>query len=324
MFTLLLAGCLPHISLAEDFAETGTLSFVLENDVFYGIDRHYTNGVRFIWAPGRNTPAPEWAVDIAKLVPWFPREGRMLHGYAFGQSMFAPGDITLENPPLDDRPYGGWLYVSMGLGVETGKQLDFMSASIGIVGPAAMAEETQTFVHRVINAPIPQGWDTQIENEPGIIISYQRNWRGLATKTWIKNDLDFTPHVGVTFGNVFTYANSGITARYGRGLPYDYGPPRIQPGLPGSGDFSPASDFGWYFFAGLDVRAVAWNIFLDGNTIQDSRSVDKKYFVGDIQWGLVLDWPDLRLSYTHVVRSKEFDSQDHSDIFGALTISMKF
>ena len=322
--SLLLVGVYPYLTVAEEVAENGTLSVVLENDVFYGIDRHYTNGLRIVWVPGSDTPAPDWAVNVAKLVPWFPREGEMIHGYALGQSMFAPSDKTLVNPPLDDRPYAGWLYVTMGLGVESGRELDLMSVSIGMVGPASLAEEIQTFVHRFTNTPVSQGWDTQLENEPGILVSYQRSWRALATKTYLKNDLDFTPHLGMTFGNVFTYANAGITARYGRQLPFDFGPPRIQPGLPGYGDFSPASDFGWYFFIGIDARAVAQNIFLDGNTFRDSRSVDKKTLVGDLQLGIVLDWPDMRLSYTHVVRSREFETQENNDIFGAISVSFKF
>lgn len=65
--------------------------------------------------------------------------------------------------------------------------------------------------------------------------------------------------------------------RLGQRLPLDYGPPRIQPSLPGSGFFVPPQDrFGWYLFAGVEGRAVARNIFLDGNTFRDSRSVDKE------------------------------------------------
>jgi hypothetical protein len=33
----------------------GIFSFVLENDVFYGKDQDYTNGVKFIWIPDENT-----------------------------------------------------------------------------------------------------------------------------------------------------------------------------------------------------------------------------------------------------------------------------
>lgn len=323
-FLLLCVIIAPFTVWAEETPRAGTLSFVLENDLFYNLDRHYTNGVRLIWVPDREVAEPAWATKLARLVPWFPEQGKIRHGYALGQSMFTPSDITVANPPLQDRPYAGWLYGTIGLGVETGRQLDQCALSVGMVGPASLAEQSQKFVHKVIGSDRPQGWDTQLKNEPGVVVTYQRSWRGLATSTLSGATLDFTPHAGGALGNVFTYANAGVTMRYGRELPNDYGPPRIQPGLPGAADFAPVTNFGWYLFAGIDGRAVARNIFLDGNTFRDSRSVDKYPLVGDLQFGLVLDWPGIRLSYTHVLRTREFRTQDGRDDFGAISVSVKF
>jgi hypothetical protein len=84
------------------------------------------------------------------------------------------------------------------------------------------------------------------------------------------------------------------------------------------------SGFGWYLFAGIEGRAVARNIFLDGNTFRGSRSVDKKHLVGDLQFGFVLDWSDVRLGYTHVLRSREFQAQESVDGFGSLSLSVKY
>ncbi|NJC87115.1 MAG: lipid A deacylase LpxR family protein [Desulfuromonas sp.] len=321
---LLLILFAPVRAEAEESTKSGTLSFVLENDLFYNIDRHYTSGVRLVWVPDRAAATPRWAMKAAGWVPWFPAEGTVRPGYALGQSMFTPSDITIADPPPGERPYAGWLYGTIGLGVESGRQLDQFGITFGMVGPASLAEESQKSVHKTIDSDEPKGWDTQLKNEPGLVLTYQRSWRELAAKTFLKNEIDFSPHVGGALGNVFTYANAGLTMRYGRRLPNDYGPPRIQPGLPGTSDFSPTSDFGWYLFAGVDGRVVARNIFLDGNTFRDSRSVDKYPLVGDLQFGLVLDWPSARLSYTHVLRTKEFRTQKGNDDFGAISLSVKF
>jgi hypothetical protein len=115
-----------------------------------------------------------------------------------------------------------------------------------------------------------------------------------------------------------------MTLRYGRNLALDYGPPRIQPSIPGSGFFVPPANFAWYLFAGFEGRAVAHNIFLDGNTFKDSRSVDKEPLVGDLQWGIVLTWRGVRLGYTHVERTREFKTQNGHDKFGSVSISMSF
>lgn len=322
-FPLLAAGC-PALAWADEPPLTGTLSFILENDLFSGRDRHYTNGVGFIWVPDKRVAQPEWAVRLAGLVPWFPEEGELRHGYAFGQSMFTPKDISLANPPLTERPYAGWLCGTVGLGRATGKQLDLFALTLGMVGPASLAEQSQKIVHKAIGSPDPKGWDTQLGNEPGIVATYQRSWREAATTTRLGNTLDLTPHVGAAIGNVFAYGNAGLTLRYGKHLPRDFGPPRIQPSLLGSGEFAPASGFKWYLFAGVEGRAVARNIFLDGNSFRDSRSVDKKPLVGDLQYGLVLDWPGIRFSFTHVLRTREYETQGGSDRFGAVSVSVKF
>lgn len=307
----------------EDERPAGTFSLNLENDLFYDADRHYTNGVRFAWVPDQRRPVPKWARDFAGLMPWFPADGTIRYGYAFGQSMFTPSDIEVVDPPRGERPYAGWLYGSIGLGIETGQVVDQFGLTVGMIGPASQADRTQREVHRLIGAPKPRGWHTQLRNELGVVATWERSWRGLAKTRVLGNQLDLGTHLGGALGNVFTYANTGFMLRYGPHLPDDYGPSRIQPGLPGSSDFSPPRDFRWYVFAGAEARAVARNVFLDGNSFRSSRSVDRRHWVGDVQFGLVMDWRDVRVSYTHVIRSKEFHGQDKHDIFGALTLSFR-
>jgi hypothetical protein len=188
----------------------GTLCFVLENDLFYNVDRHYTNGVGFIWTPDRCTPTPEWALAVDRRVPWFPAQGDIRHGYAFGQSMFTPSDIEVADPPLGERPYAGWLYGSIGLGVVSGRQIDLLYMSLGMVGPASLTEQSQKFVHKVVGADQPQGWDTQLHNEPGVVLTYQRSWRSLARLPTRGIWLDLTPHIGAAVGNVFATTSLGI------------------------------------------------------------------------------------------------------------------
>lgn len=304
---------------------SGTIIFVQENDAFYNTDRHYTNGLKLTWIPGREASLPEWAVKLSRYIPWFPEPSKIQHGYSFGQSMFTPSNISVANPPEDERPYAGWLYSSIILGVEFDKQLDLLVLTLGIVGPLSLAEQSQNLIHKIIgNVKEPQGWDTQLGNEPGLVAAYQRYWRGLAAITISDFKLDLTPHIGAAIGNVYTYANTGFTLRFGRHLPNDYGPPRIEPGMPTSGDFTPASDVYGYLFSGIDVRAVAHNIFLDGNTFRDSRSVDKYPFVRDLQIGVVLNWQDIRFSYSFVSRTKEFRGQDENDNFGVFNVAFKF
>ena len=110
-------------ALASDETETGTLSLVFENDLFYDTDRNYTNGVRASWLSGPDR-TPAWALRAARWFPLFPDGGTVRTSYAVGQNMYTPEDIALRDPPLDDRPYAGWLYGSIGLIAETGRRLE--------------------------------------------------------------------------------------------------------------------------------------------------------------------------------------------------------
>ena len=157
------------------------------------------------------------------------------------------------------------------------------------------------------------------------MLFYEQKYRNLENNAASELDSDFTPHWGFALGNIFTYGAAGATLRFGEGLQKDYGPPRIRPSLPGSGFFETGDHgFSWYVFAGVEGRVVARNIFLDGNSFADSRNVNSKPLVGDLQGGLVVTVDRVRLSFTHVLRSEEFESQDKPDIFGAVALSISY
>ena len=85
------------------------------------------------------------------------------------------------------------------------------------------------------------------------------------------------------------------------------------------------SPWGWYLFGGVQGRAVAQNIFLDGNTFQNSASVDKKVLVADFTVGasvFYMDWA--KLDFTFTERTKEFKTQQSMDRFGAASLSVRF
>lgn len=297
---------------------------MIENDIFAGRDGHYTNGFALSWVAPRGAEAPRWAEELSGVVPWLPGEGELRHGYMFGQSMFTASDTENPNPPSSDRPYAGWLYGTFGIGKDSDRQFDLFSVTVGIVGPSSGAEDAQNSVHRWTGSTKAEGWSTQLHDELGIVLSGQRNWRNVVRGSIGGLSFDLTPNVGGTLGNVFTYGSAGVAMRFGNQLPSDLGIPRIQPAAFGSGEFSPRATAGWYLFLGAEGRAVARNIFLDGNTFRDSRSVERKIWVGDIQYGLVFDVRSVRLSLTVVHRTKEYETQDKPDRFGALTVSINY
>ncbi len=302
--------------------DKGIFNVVIENDIFAGSDSDYTNGIRFAWISSEET-MPSWTQDIANALP-LASGGNKRISVAVGQSMFAPEDLSRRDLVAGDQPYAGWLYSSVGMVSDTGKTLDNVMLTLGVVGPASLAEPTQKFVHRITDSPQPNGWDNQLENELGIILTYERKWRSIYEISPFGLSADVTPHAGVNLGNINTDATVGATFRLGYDLPADYGPPRIRPSLPGSDFFVPSEELGGYLFTTLGQRAVARNIFLDGNTFTDSPSVDKKHFVTSLQVGAAVTYGETRLSYTQVFMTKEYDTQKHPTVFGALTLSRRF
>jgi lipid A 3-O-deacylase len=298
------------------------LSLSYENDIVAGNDYGYTNGVRAAWLSSEEVP--EWFSDAAAKFPLFDEDGNQRLSFAFGQSMFTPEDITVRNPDPDDRPYAGFLYGSAGIISDTGDRLDNFNATIGIIGPASFAAQTQEFVHDLIDTRDPAGWSKQLKTELGVNLAYDRQWRNLYQLSDSGWGVDFTPSVGASLGNVYTYASLGGMLRFGQDLPRDYGPPRIRPSQPGSDFFVPVEDFGWYLFAGTEGRAIGRNIFLDGNTFRDSPSVDKRYFVADFIGGIAFTWNETRFAYTHVYRTEEYKTQAENAQFGAFNVSFRF
>ncbi|HEY4124370.1 MAG TPA: lipid A deacylase LpxR family protein [Rhizomicrobium sp.] len=307
-----------------DKKEDGTLSLLFENDIFYKTDRDYSNGVQVGWTTG---PADniDWAVNLARFLPFFAQDGEVRMSYSVGQNIYTPRDITLSNPPLTDRPYAGFLYGGMGVIDRSGNDLDQLQVQLGVIGPASLAQESQTLVHRIINDREPEGWHYQLRDEPALNITYEHSWRWRAPSI-LGFQFDVDPHIGAAVGNVYDYINAGAMARFGWNVPDDYGPIRIDPSSPGSNFFERAENgpIGAYVFAGVDGRAIARNIFLDGNSFVDSRSVTKKPFVGDLQLGAAITLGGTRITFTHVMRTKEFKTQPDGDQFGAVNVSFRF
>ncbi len=331
---------LPHGAKADP--GNGSFTFQVENDYFSpnNRDRHYTSGVRFEWLPPPSEIGDEGPLEtLAKEFPFGGAPdniGRV--GWSFGQSLFTPQNTATAAPQPRDRPYAGWLYAGFSL-LNAERQradqanaivsLDSLEVDLGIVGPDAEGKFVQTLVHDILpNNTKPRGWKNQIHDEPGILLSYDHKWRSLIETSFGGLGVDLTPDLGADLGNIDIAAMTGLTLRIGRDLPADYGPPRIRPGLAGSdfflSDSESGRDFGWYLFAGILGRAVAHDIFLDGNSAGTSPHVTKKTLVGDVQGGLALILYGARFSATVVRRTKEFVGQVGMDSFGSVAISFNF
>lgn len=129
-----------HQPFLED--DKAIVSMVFENDLFGGQDENYTNGMRLSWLSSENK-TPDWARWAANHLLPLSNEGRKRIGLSLGQNMYTPADLKSRAPIYNDRPYAGWLYGSLGMVSDTGKRLDNVMLTVGVVGPYSYARPTQ-------------------------------------------------------------------------------------------------------------------------------------------------------------------------------------
>ena len=335
---LTLSGLIAVAAVQSVRADSARITIIEDNDGLLpdGWDRHYTQGALLSYL------SPMLAADdfsqqfygalAANLHIMQPgSDSQRKFGVVLGQSIFTPVKYHDVIPDPKDRPFAGFLYGGGSLLQETGGvMLESLEVLAGVVGPDALAKQTQEAFHSLAgfnNANLDRTWSHQLKDEPAIMVSYDRHW-----KVWQASafglQADLIPDAGATAGNVMTYGEAGGQMRIGQNLGADYGIPRIRPALSGTTWFDVdrmESAFGWYLFAGIQGRAVAHNIFLDGNSFRSGPSVDKKILVGDVSTGASLfwkDWAKIDISFTE--RTKEFTTQKQMDHFGNVNLSFRF
>lgn len=308
----------------------------MENDLFNGTDSGYTSGVSFSWVSANlqdylNDPClPHWARQFNQFFePTHPSPGTSRNMViTAGQLMFTPQDRTRTDVIRNDRPYAGWLYLGLGYNARNDQRMDSVEVNLGVVGPAALGQQSQNFIHDLRGIPRFNGWNNQLRNELGIQFVAERKKRIWEFKENTGTGFDAIAHYGTSLGNVKTYLNTGLTLRVGR-LPNDFGTSPIRPG----GDSSTPleghithhfSQGGLHAFVSVDARLVARDIFLDGNTFADSPRIEKRRFVDDLAAGIAWQWPGGKLSYAQYRRSKEFCAQPNSHGYGSITLSIEY
>jgi hypothetical protein len=169
------------------------------------------------------------------------------------------------------RRNAGWLYLSQAARVLGASRSDELTLSLGVTGPPSLAELTQKLAHNA--APSlnrPADWTGQIAFEPGVIVRYEERWRAVISERSI--GVDVIPRWAATLGNVSTAGEVGLQTRIGWQMRH--------PWLPDDGPFSVA------IVAGASARAIARDLFLDGNTFRSDHDVGHETFVGSGELGV--------------------------------------
>lgn len=289
-------------------------NIVQDTDRYYSSGQGFEFGFAFDGSDLSDRLAPGW------------EDPRFGFGLSIKQHIYTSERITDVDPPADDHPYGGWLYLGLAFQRSDRTRHDHLELDLGVVGQWSGAEAVQEFVHNTYpNNDDPQGWGTQLANELAVNLTYERTWRTERGEVG-GVEFDMLPALGFDAGNVFLRGRAKVTTRVGLALPDDFGPPSFlghkDHTAGGFGD--PGHDWSLYAYASGGVDAVGRNMFLDGNTFADSRSTDHEPLVTRATLGVVARYKLVEFGWAQTWESKTFKAQPDGQTWGSWVLNIQW
>ncbi len=325
-------GTLAALACSACPAADSAFTLTVENDKFTGSDNNYSNGIGLSWSTGELEPGDSssllqrWA-GLWRFLPWIgDRDHRTYASWTLGQEMHTPNDIRLPNPPLDDQPYAGILYVDTTLHARRQRWGHTFNVRLGVVGPASHADWTQRHYHDLIDADEPLGWDTQLPNELLVNLDYTAGyvWRDHALTESLSWRL--IPNVSFGLGNYFTGLSAGLYGEIGWHLSDALAFAALRNGISTMTTVGSGRQEHWTLslFAGVTGFAVGHYLPLDGTVFHDSRSVDTTRLVGQVTGGFALRKRAFVMSFSQTYFSETFATERERSEFGTLSLSWYF
>lgn len=279
-------------------------------------DGEYTHGTRLALELGR---APLWhrltprSPPCADVDDRVPRCSSLLA--AIGQHIFTPAEDS--QPYTYDgwrrqRPYAGWLYGDLTVRSVRRSMAREVGLTLGVTGPPSMADETQREAHERMGkyGKVPIGWETQLRFEPGVILHARQRWMLFSGRVRGVRLWDAVVGAGASVGNITTNAEATGDFRIGVNLSHPWRRARHR---------GPAELVGTI---GVRGQVVGRNIFLDGNTVQPDRRVDRVPAVGDLRGSIGVRVGALVLAYAVTQRSQEYLTGPKSHTYASLVVGI--
>ena len=247
-------------------------AFAFDNDVFVPghRDQDYTYGLNFTQTGNSVLDAslvlnkPLAAIDEFIGFNHSSLSTQEMFSREIGAFGFTPEDITVSEANPDDRPYASLVYLS-----SSREQVDLVeniawksTLTVGALG-LGLVGELQNIAHQGTNGKAAQGWDNQISEGGELtgryVIARQKYIDGLSDNAEVKS----TTQASIGY---LTEVSWSLSMRTGRiHSPWS----SFNPELASYGEKSsyssnakPVSER--YFWAGVAVKARAYNAFLQG------------------------------------------------------------
>jgi hypothetical protein len=312
----------------------------VDNDVLSpnGGDRDYTGGFSLTLG-GRRAKDAWWSLDglrgsvdhVLGLDSLYADRELTRHSVETGVTIFNPGSINVPEKQVGDRPYAGLVYFAhTAVEVEPARDLAYLSTlTLGVLGLPIVGDAQKAF-HRAIGSPQPVGWENQISNggEPTFRYAFarvKRSWAG--ELAGVDGELTTTWRASVGY---ITEASYGVATRFGafRTPWWSYNPQiaeYAEKSVPVVASEGGGSEH--YFWGGFNVKARAYNAFLQGQFRESAvtfSSSELNHMLVDgwlgYTWATAGNW---RFSYVLRAQSAEVRSgpANHTETWGGIILS---
>lgn len=251
---------------------TSSWAFAFDNDVLVPghRDQDYTYGLNFTQT-GAGARAASLALNESLVVidDWIGFEHSSLStretfSREIGAFGFTPEDISVSEANPDDRPYASLVYLS-----SSREQVDLVdnlawksTITVGVLG-LGLVGELQNTAHQGANGKTAQGWNNQISDGGELtgryMIARQKYFASFSKNIEVKS----TAQASVGY---LTEASWSLSMRSGKiHSPWSsFNPELASYGEKSSYSSNAKSVSERYFWAGVTVKARAYNTFLQG------------------------------------------------------------
>jgi len=310
----------------------GALTVTVENDVATGSDNNYSNGIGVTWVSNAIDTYDEksfvrrWG-EFWSFLPFVGNEGSHTYvSWSLAQEMHTPNDIRDPNPPKDDQPYAGVLYLDSVIYARRERWAHAWQLRLGVVGPSSQAENVQRWFHQLTGSDEPMGWDTQLPNEPVINVGYTGTYLLAQGNLSRSASWRVIPVAYAGLGNYFTGVGLGMYGEIGWNLVDAFAGTALRLGLNGASTVGVGPVQGWSvsLSGGVMGYGVAYYLPLDGTFFRDSRSVGSEPFISMATLGISVRHLGFTFFFGKTYFSKTFETERLRPEFGTLSLSWYF
>lgn len=261
-----------------------------ENDFFAAADRNYTQGYNI------EVVTPGLVKNPVNFLFYKPQKSTIKHGISVEHIGFTPFNYVSPAIQFDDRPFASAIMLkSFLIAISTEKkQRISQSFSVGVIGPAAFAEEMQTVIHKAIGDKKPGGWGSQVQND--VVINYRLDYEKQLLN--FRDLLTLQANSSLQAGTLFTNASAGLNATFGiMNSPFS--------------SMENKRKFQLYVYAQSLASVIGYDATLQGGAFNKSSSYvilanNIERFTRQFNYGLVIRINKLYLEYAQTKISREF------------------